>query len=156
MSRVELLTINLDGTYSAQSATVGDKHVVGRKHGAPTVTIGRTSAFPKTRPHKFDTVAELLAYKTPKPPLKVRKRQVLAGYNDAWTVQWDEDEGLPARVQHEAEILLATAEQQAVYLKDKEGSTERFRANVLLFLAAGAGVLAVGITILAVVTGVFK
>ena len=148
MSTVDLIALNLDGTYTREKADVGDKLIVGRKSQG-TIAITRTSTFPKTAPLPFDSLAQLLKATRPLPPLGRKKRMVVAGFNDPWPVQYDETE-LPDRVRKEAVILKESARQNAVYAETEAAEKRRKDFSILFTLAIGASVVASAFSLMVV------
>ena len=148
MSTVELITLGLDGSYSRQKADVDDKFIRGRKDGG-SVTIKRNSTFNKNKPLPFDTLEELLAATTPLADKTARKRQVVAGFEDSWPVQFNESD-IQAEALGEAATIKRIARQGAIYRASENAAKEHKKAQSYFVLAVGAacslGVLALVVT----------
>lgn len=150
MSKVRLLRLKTDRTADREWADVEETRIKGRKSGH-TVLIDGPSVFDKEKPHRFNTLVELLSARTPPPSEDSKERQVLAADGDIWSVRYDES-GLESDAHAEADAHTETNWQNHMNTSGQRAAMEAKRAQAFSLIAGAAAVMGIifSIVVLAV------
>lgn len=148
MTKLKVINLNDDGTWDRFKTEVHDKYAKSDKPNR-VVMLSRDDVFQSRKPIAFNSVAELLNAKTPKPALSNASGQVLVFNNDPEPIRWHKEghDARSERIRRETYVVKQVSRQQAVQEEGAKRHADEARANALLILAGSAGLITVIATV---------